>query len=91
MHVDESSENVGKKSEHRWQLVICARSTGKSIICGPFEWLQAFSFFTIVGNKLVTVAVRLQFEALHFLTRVFARDANGKSIFVATVSANNRV
>lgn len=42
-------------------------------------------------QSLVTVAVRLQFEALHFLTRVFARDANGKSIFVATVSANNRV
>lgn len=40
-------------------------------------------------QSLVTVAVRLQFEALHFLTHVFARDANGKSIFVATVSANN--
>lgn len=90
IYVDEECRPrmLKKKSEHRWPSDLSRQYREEEYNLCPFPSGYKLSLFY---NPVVTVAVHLQFEALYFLTHVFARDANGKSIFVATVSANNRV
>ena len=94
IYVDESSEEcveegkkIGASFAFSLSLSDLRAQDREKYNLWPFS--SGSLFFTILGNSSRSFAVLKL--ATSFLTHVFARDANGKSIFVATVSANNRV